>query len=117
MTQKHSTLRDGKRLVWYTERLWTLAEGLAPFDKPVSEIAEVERDCWFAGKYAPTIRAIADHCRRIEAADLDRPIILNSDGSLMDGGHRLAKAILEGKESVRAVQFVAMPEPDEIRAE
>ena len=32
----------------------------------------------------------------------------------MDGGHRLCKAILEGRKTIKAVQFTTMPEPDEI---
>ena len=117
MTQhggKHSTVRNGRRLVWYTERLWRLAAGLRPFDVEIETIAELDQDCWFGDK-EPTVRRVADHCRRIAAADLDYPIILNSDGSLMDGGHRLCKALLDGKTTVRAVRFDTMPEPDEIR--
>jgi hypothetical protein len=62
----------------------------------------------------PTLRKIAQHCRRINNASLEKPIILNADGSLMDGGHRLCKAILEGHKTIKAVQFTSMPEPDEI---
>ncbi len=32
----------------------------------------------------------------------------------MDGGHRLARALLEGDKTIKAVQFVEMPEPDAI---
>ena len=51
---------------------------------------------------------------RINEATLDHPVILNADGSLMDGGHRICKALLEGRKTVMAVQFETMPEPDEI---
>ena len=30
----------------------------------------------------------------------------------MDGGHRLARALLEGTTTIKAVQFAQMPEPD-----
>jgi len=32
------------------------------------------------------MRAVAAHCARINAVDRSWPIILNADGSLMDGG-------------------------------
>ena len=112
MTERHSTVRDGKRLVWYTERLWSLARDLEPFEKRINEIPELDIDCWFGADREPTVRAVIEHARRILEADLDHPIILNADGSLMDGGHRLGKALLEGRETIAAVQFATMPEPD-----
>ena len=47
-------------------------------------------------------------------ADLSYPIILSSDGGLMDGGHRIAKAWIEGCQEIDAVQFQEDPEPDYI---
>ena len=114
MPQKHSTIRDGKRLVWYTEKLWNQTSDLSPFEIDVSSIKELDKDCWF-GKKKPTLREIARHCKKINNASLKYPIILNADGSLMDGGHRLCKAILEGHKTIKAVQFTSMPEPDEIQ--
>jgi len=32
----------------------------------------------------------------------------------MDGMHRVAKAVLQGRETIDAVQFAADPEPDHI---
>jgi hypothetical protein len=80
---------------------------------PLEDIAELDRDCWFHSK-APTMRDVANHAARIEAADLNFPIILNDDGSLMDGGHRLCKALINGERNIRAVRFQTMPEPDEV---
>jgi len=112
--EKHSTIRDGKRLVWYTERLWSEAKALKPFEVELSSIRELDQDCWFGASRKATLREVASHCKRIGAASLDWPIILNADGSLMDGGHRVCKALLEGRSTIRAVQFSAMPDPDEI---
>ena len=114
MPQKHSTIRDGKRLVWYTEKLWNQTSDLSTFEIEISSIKELDKDCWF-GQKKPTLREIARHCKKINNASLKYPIILNADGSLMDGGHRLCKAILEGHKTIKAVQFTSMPEPDEIQ--
>ena len=37
-----------------------------------------------------------------------------SAGALMDGGHRLCYALLMGHDTIKAVQFPTMPEPDEV---
>ncbi|MDT4855300.1 hypothetical protein FQZ97_896460 [compost metagenome] len=112
--EKHSTIRDGKRFVWYTERLWSEAQTLTSFEVDLSSIRELDQDCWFGTGRKPTLREVAGHCQRIQAANLEWPIILNADGSLMDGGHRVCKALLAGHTTIRAVQFAVMPEPDEI---
>jgi hypothetical protein len=39
-------------------------------------------------------------------------VILGSDGRVMDGMHRIARAVLEGRTTVRAVRFPMNPEPD-----
>lgn len=113
MPQKHTTIRGDKRLIWHTERLWEEAADLTPFEIAVADIQELDWNCWFDSR-EPTLREIAKHSKRIQEADFSYPIILNEDGSLMDGGHRLCKALLEGQEKVQAVQFLTMPEPDEV---
>ena len=111
--EKHTTVREGKRLLWYTKRLWELSKDFEPFYIPLGEIVELDRDCWF-GSTEPTLREVARHADRIAKADLDYPIILNDDGSLMDGGHRVCKALINGQTSILAVKFAEMPEPDEV---
>ena len=110
----HSTTRDGKKYIWQTERLWELAVGLQSFDVEIESLDILDRDCWFGADRPPTIREVANHCRRINEVDTSFPVILNDNGKLMDGGHRLARALLEGRKTVKAVQFPEMPEPDAI---
>jgi hypothetical protein len=111
----HSTEINGKRYIWFTERLWKLAQGLPEFDLEVESLQELDRDCWFGAGSTPTIRAVATHCKRINEVDSKFPIIINANGRLMDGGHRLARAWLAGHKTIKAVQFVEMPEPDQIK--
>jgi hypothetical protein len=40
------------------------------------------------------------------------PIILGHDGRVMDGMHRIARALLEGRVEIDAVRFVSPPAPD-----
>ena len=108
----HTTEIDGKRYVWYTERLWELARSLAPFEIEVESFPELDADCWFGGDPLPTIRQVAAHCKRINGADTGIPVIVNANGRLMDGGHRLARALLDGRRTILAVRFSEMPAPD-----
>lgn len=113
MTQReqHSHVVLGGRGHWWTDRLWAASADLPTDAVPIDAIAEFDRDCWFDGN-APTCREVAEHARRIGAADLRHPIILSAGGDLMDGGHRIAKAYLLGKQTVVARRFVTDPEPD-----
>ena len=112
MPEKHSRPVTGGRGVWYTERLWDLARDLPVRMVAIADIPEFEQNCWFRESTPPTCRAVAEHARRIWDADLAYPVILSADGGLMDGGHRLGKAWLQGLTEVQAVQFVVDPEPD-----
>jgi hypothetical protein len=111
MPAKHSRSVPGGRAFWWTERLWAAIEGLPVVQVPIAQIAEFDQDCWFDGR-APTCREVAEHSRRIERADLTKPVILAADGRLMDGGHRIARAWLNGGRVVQAVRFEVDPEPD-----
>ena len=114
MPEKHSRLVPEGRAVWLTERLWQLSRDLPVRNIAIADIPELDQDCWFGTAYVPTCREVAYHARRIWDADLSHPIILSADGGLMDGGHRLCKALLQGLTTVQAVQFEIDPEPDYI---
>ncbi len=112
--QKHSKIVDGKRYIWFTEKLWKISKDFEVFEVNVEDFPELDMDCWFGNDTKPTLRKIAEHCDKINMASLKYPIILNSDGSLMDGGHRLCKALISGIKTVKAVKFESMPKPDKI---
>jgi len=116
MADKHSRLTAEGRLVWFVERLWYLARKLPVRQISIDHIAEFDQNCWFGPTSPPTCRAVAEHARRIFAADLQYPIILSAEGHLMDGGHRVAKAYLLQIRQIAAVQFELNPEPDYVLA-
>ena len=60
------------------------------------------------------LRAIVTHFKAMMAADLSKPIIIDEDGELMDGQHRIMKALYEGRETILAVRFVKNPTPCEV---
>lgn len=100
---------------WDVERLWKLAAVLPVEQLPVEQILEIDEDCWFCGDKLPTIRSVIEHCRRMQQADLTIPVLLHPDGRLIDGGHRAARAILEGRPTIPAQRFPQTPTPDATR--
>ena len=80
---------------------------LKPFDVPV---ASLQLD------YLPfTIDNLDDfvyQCKRVRNTDLKYPIVLDSLGTIADGYHRLSKALLEGRKTIKAYRLQVMPKPD-----
>ena len=99
-------------LAWDVDRLIRLTARLRPVEVPLEAIRELDEPFWFGGGETATCRAVAEHARLILEASLSHPIILGADGRVMDGMHRVAKAYLEGRDSILAVQLAVDPEPD-----
>ena len=97
---------------WDVDRLVALTVDLPPTLTPLSLIRELDEPFWFGPGNVPTCRAVAGHARLIEETDLSYPIILSSDGRVMDGMHRVCKAVLHGHATIAAVQFTTDPAPD-----
>lgn len=111
--QYHARPSPRGRLVWDVRRLVRRAEGLPVEEVPLAEIRELDEPYWFGAEGdAPTVRAVAEHARLVEAADLGFPVVLCAEGRVMDGMHRVAKALLEGRATVPAVRFPETPPPD-----
>jgi hypothetical protein len=98
---------------WDVERLIALASGLNRESVPLASIREMDEPFWSTGaSHMPTCREIVEHARFIEEADLRFPVILSSDGRVMDGMHRVGKAMLQGRTHIEAVRFPRDPDPD-----
>jgi hypothetical protein len=98
---------------WNVHRLVELTASFPVKEVDLDSIWEVDSVYWFNdGDEVPTVRSIVEHMRLVNAADLSFPIILGSNGCVMDGMHRVVRALLEGRQTIRAVQFEADPEPD-----
>jgi len=58
-----------------------------------------------------TLRDMVMHMNAVMRSDLRYPIILDEDGELMDGRHRIMKALYLGKKKIKAVRFKENPPP------
>ncbi len=91
---------------WRVSGLIHHAKDLPVFDLPLRHLPLH----W--GVTVGTLRELVWHVKAVNAANLDAPIILGEDGELLDGRHRIAKALLDGAETIKAVRFEKNPPPD-----
>jgi hypothetical protein len=116
--QYHFRPSDRGLQAWDVDRLVALTENFPRFQVPLTAIRELDEPYWFSdGSGDATCRAVLEHAHFIAEAELGFPIILSSDGRVMDGMHRVGKALLTGLASIEAVQFQHDPEPDYIGVE
>jgi hypothetical protein len=100
---------------WNVHRLVELSRALPREWVPLSAIRELDDPYWCnEDSRTLTCRQVVDHARLMLDCDLGFPIILSSDGRVMDGMHRVCKALLENRTVIEAVRFVRDPEPDHI---
>jgi len=94
---------------WSIPRLIQLAKeaNLQPFAIPLIHI-----NVDISMNSARTMIDLVEHAYRIAHADLQYPIILSPLGTVLDGWHRIMRAILEEKETTLAVRFETMPPCD-----
>lgn len=113
--QYHSRRVGADRHVWDVHRLIRAARGLPVRSVPLNEIAGIDENWWYwEGGTRPTPRSIAQHLAFARKADPTYPIILCAGGRLMDGMHRVVKALSEGRTHIQAVRFPVTPEPDHV---
>jgi hypothetical protein len=113
--RKQYHLRKSERglLAWDVHRLLRLASALEPVFLPLEKIRELDEPFSFSGDDdTPTCRRVAEHARLINETSLDHPIIIDPEGRVMDGMHRVCKALINHLKTIKAVKFLSMPEPD-----
>lgn len=79
-----------------------------PFDLPLAGL-DLSSKPW--GR-TDDIVGFVFHAHRMLNADLKYPIILDDSGYICDGWHRVARAIIEKKATIKAMRLNHMPEPD-----
>lgn len=98
---------------WDIHRLIELSKSLPVKNVLLSDIKEVNEPYWFEHNTSlPTCTDVLNHMKLVKATNLRYPIILCSEGRLMDGMHRIIKALLKENNTIKAVQFEVTPEPD-----
>lgn len=78
-------------------------------DLPVKQLSLEDLSIHYYAPCTDTFRSFVEHIKLVNDADLSYPILLNQDGAIIDGMHRLAKAILTGKKTIKARRFIKDP--------
>lgn len=102
-THPHNQMCSLGRNSWSVARLFELSRALPVMDVPLDHL------CVYYIYEKLTLREMVMHMKAVNEADLSMPIILDEDGELMDGRHRLMKAMLTGEKTIKAVRFDENP--------
>ena len=100
-------------LAWDVDRLVELTRDFPRKPVPLTAIRELDQP-WSGDDEQQTWRAMLAHIQLMDEADLAYPIILAADGAVMDGMHRVAKAVRLGHDTIEAVQFEMNPPADHL---
>lgn len=103
-------LEDGKYIndsgeYWSVTRLIEHSRSLEVFEMPLAGIY-IGQSVFSESR---TARAVAEHVKRVNETSLEYPILLDPDGFIMDGWHRVIKALVNGDKTIKAVRFEKMP--------
>ncbi|CAN5625536.1 hypothetical protein BH23PAT2_BH23PAT2_02520 [soil metagenome] len=97
---------------WDVDRLIQLTAGFTVEEVKLEDIYEIDANYWFDETTKPTVRKVVEHAKLIGDVDTTYPIILGPDNRVMDGMHRIARAMLDNRPTIKAVRFTELPEPD-----
>ncbi len=98
---------------WDVDRLIRLSRELPVVEVPLDAIWELDTPYWsFPGAGPTTVAEVITHMRLVGEVDPAFPVILGADDRVMDGMHRIVRAVLDGRTTIRAVRFEVLPDPD-----
>lgn len=98
---------------WDIDKLVEASKSLPVVPLNLDEIKELDENFWYNGPNdIPTCRSIAEHLQLVQEADLSYPVILSGDKRVMDGMHRIVKALILGHQTINAIIFENTPPPD-----
>jgi hypothetical protein len=104
---------NGRFDAWDVDRLVERSRGLPVRHVAIASIKELDTAHWFDADGSPlTVRVLVRHMQLVHEVDPAYPIIIGAEGQVMDGMHRVARALLEGRQTIAAVQFDEQPPPD-----
>jgi hypothetical protein len=97
---------------WDVDGLLELASDLPIEQADLAGLFEIDSVYWFDEGQRPTVRQVVEHFRLVQEVDCSYPIILGPDGRVMDGMHRVARALLDGRTTISARRLPVLPDPD-----
>ena len=95
--------------VWDVYKLWKFVKEFPECNEPIIPLVQAINEN--LNEYG------FDDWSRVVQADLSYPVIIYGNFCIMDGCHRIAKAMLLGQTEIRAVRIKNLPPPDQTYAE
>lgn len=98
-----------REFVWTAKSLYKEAEleKLTPFEYPLASF-----DLSKLGFRLDDIFDFIYQVKRVMNVDTSIPIIFDNEGQLADGYHRVCRALLDGKATIKAYRLKKMPDYD-----
>ena len=101
---------DDKQVISIQGRKYNVHAAIfAARDLPVQEMPLDQVYTAYCSPAEDTLRDFVAHCRMVNDADLAFPVLMNENGALIDGKHRLAKAMMLGEKTLKFRRFDTDP--------
>ena len=111
--QYHIRKIDNDFHIWNVNKLINENSMSTTIEVPLDEIAELNENYWNLNSHS-TCNDIALHAKLIFESDLKYPVLLCPNKKIIDGMHRVCKALLENKTTISAIVLPKLPLPDYI---
>lgn len=94
---------------WEDVKLWEATKNNEVKDYPIADFLKQDT-YWNIGSF----KDLANEMKMVLSADYSYPIIIDEQGGMVDGAHRVVHAHLDGVETIKAVVIreEQFPEPD-----
>lgn len=99
---------DGKKW-WYVQ---TLVNHTKDENSPIFDLQLSSVDLGVMPWNCSTVMHMIQHMIDVENVTFKYPVIVSPSGWVLNGWHRVFKAIMQGKISIKAIKIFNMPSPD-----
>ncbi len=112
--QYHFRKVENDTHIWNVNKLMKKLKNIPVEVLPVHTFRDqLNTDYWAQGKSMTCDEVIA-HTQLILEADLSFPILLCPEYKVIDGMHRICKAVLEKRKIIEAIVLKTLPPPDHV---
>lgn len=102
----YTRVERGVKYIWDIPVLLSFVkeQGYKPFDLPLDGI-DLSSLMW----RMDNTQEFITHVKRVNECDDSHPILIDDLGVICDGWHRVVKAIIKGKHTIKAIRLNEMP--------
>jgi hypothetical protein len=102
-------------MVWSVDDIWEHSKSIKAIPKTLAWVKK-HGEAWNYNVWGDglSLKEISDHLHQVMNADLRYPIILTPERYICDGCHRLLKAIILKKKTIRCKILTSMPKGNAI---